>query len=128
MAKENKLILYQDEDGITKVSVRFSDEDMWLTRHQIAEIYDTTRQNVSQHIESIFKDEELFPESTSKDFLLVQNEGSRQVQRNVAHYNLDMIIAIGYRVKSQIAVCFRQWATKRLHEYIQKGFAMDNTM
>jgi len=126
MMNENKLILYQDENGVTKVSVRFSDEDIWLTRHQIAEIYDTTRQNISQHIEGIFKDKELFPETTSKNFLLVQNEGSRQVQRNVAHYNLDMIISIGYRVKSQIAVRFRQWATKHLHEYIQKGFAIDD--
>jgi hypothetical protein len=123
---ENKIILYQDENGITNVSVRFSDEDLWLTQKQIAEIYDTTQQNISQHIDGIFKDGELQSEATHKKFLLVQPEGRRQVKRDVSHYNLDMIIAIGYRVQSQIATRFRQWATKRLHEYIQKGFAMDD--
>ena len=123
---KNDIILYQDENGITKVSVRFSDEDLWLTQNQIAEIYDTTQQNVSQHIEGIFKDNELEPDATHKKFLLVQTEGKRQVKREISHYNLDMIIALGYRVQSQIATRFRQWATSRLHEYIQKGFTMDD--
>lgn len=123
---ENKIIVYQDENGITNITVRFSDEDLWLTQNQIAEIYDTTQQNISQHIDGIFKDGELQAEATHKKFLLVQTEGKRQVKREVGHYNLDMIIAIGYRVQSQIATRFRQWATKRLHEYIQKGFAMDD--
>ena len=78
------------------------------------------------HIKNIYADEELLLDSTSKDFLLVREEGSRQVKRNVVHYNLDMIIALGYRVQSQVAVRFRRWATQRLHEYIQKGFAMDD--
>jgi len=123
---ENKIILYQDENGITNITVRFSDEDLWLTQNQIAEIYDTTQQNISQHIDGIFKDGELQAKATHKKFLLVQTEGKRQVKREVGHYNLDMIIAIGYRVQSQIATRFRQWATRRLHEYIQKGFAMDD--
>lgn len=123
---ENNVILYQDENDITKVSVRFSGEDLWLTQNQIAEIYDTTQQNISQHIEGIFKDGELFSEATHKKFLLVQTEGKRQVKREVSHYNLDMIIALGYRIQSQIATRFRRWATQRLHEYIQKGFALDD--
>lgn len=123
---ENKIILYQDENGITNITVRFSEEDLWLTQNQITEIYDTTQQNISQHIDGIFRDGELLAEATHKKFLLVQTEGKRQVKREVGHYNLDMIIAIGYRVQSQIATRFRQWATKRLHEYIQKGFAMDD--
>lgn len=123
---ENNVIIYQDENNVTRVSVRFSDEDIWLTQGQIAELYNTTQQNISQHIESIYKDEELERNSTNKKFLLVRTEGSRQVKRNMDHYNLDMIIALGYRVQSQIATRFRRWATERLHEYIQKGFAMDD--
>ena len=124
--KENNIIIYQDEDGITKVSVRFVDEDIWLTQNQIAEIYKTTQENISMHIRNIYKDKELNNYSTNKKFLLVQNEGNRQVKRNIDHYNLDMIIALGYRVQSQVATRFRVWATQRLHEYIQKGFALDD--
>jgi hypothetical protein len=124
--KENSVILYQDENGITRVSVRFANDDLWLTQNQIAEIYDTTQQNVSQHIDGIFKDGELDAGATHKKFLLVQAEGKRQVKRDVSHYNLDVIIAIGYRVQSQIATRFRRWATERLHEYIQKGFTLDD--
>lgn len=123
---ENNIIIYQDEDGITKVSVKFSDEDIWLTQNQIAEIYKTTKQNISLHINNIYKDKELDINSTVKNFLTVQNEGNRQVKRNIDHYNLDMIIALGYRVQSQVATRFRVWATQRLHEYIQKGFTMDD--
>ena len=122
----NDIIIYQDEDGVTKVSVKFSDEDIWLTKNQIAEIYKTTQENISMHIKNIYKDGELENNSTNKKFLLVQNEGNRQVKRNIDHYNLDMIIALGYRVQSQVATRFRVWATQRLHEYIQKGFTMDD--
>jgi hypothetical protein len=122
----NKIMLYQDENGITKVTVLFSDEDLWLTQSQIAEIYDTTQQNISQHIDGNFRDGELSREATNKNFLLVRTEGKRQVQRNIDHYNLDVIIAVGYRVQSQIATRFRRWATERLHEFIQKGFTMDD--
>ena len=124
--QNNSIILYQDENGVTRVNVRFSDEDLWLTQLQIAEIYDTTQQNIDQHIKNIYADGELQQEPTYKKFLLVRTEGKRQVERNIDHYNLDMIIAIGYRVQSQIATRFRRWATQRLHEYIQKGFALDD--
>lgn len=123
---DNNVIIYQDENGVTNVSVRFSDEDLWLTQNQMAEIYDTTQQNISQHIDNIYNDKELEKEVTNKKFLLVQTEGTRQVKRNIDHYNLDMMIALGYRIQSQIATRFRKWATVRLHEYIQKGFAMDD--
>ena len=126
MNKDNSIILYQDDNEITRVSVRFADEDLWLTQNQLAEIYCTTQQNISQHVDNIYKDEELTIEATNKKFLLVRQEGNRQVKRNIDHYNLDMIIALGYRVQSQVAARFRRWATQRLHEYIQKGFAMDD--
>lgn len=126
LMNDNNLMIYQDENGITKVSVRFSNEDIWVTQQQLAEVYDTTQQNISQHIDGIYKDGELVQEATNKKFLLVRTEGNRQVKRNIDHYNLDMIIAIGYRVQSQIATRFRIWATERLHEYIQKGFTMDD--
>ena len=126
MKEENKIILYQDDNEITRVSVRFSDEDLWLTQNQLAEIYCTTQQNISQHVDNIYKDGELIIEATNKKFLLVRQEGNRQVKRNIDHYNLDMIIALGYRIQSQVATRFRRWATQRLHEYIQKGFAMDD--
>ena len=124
--QENSIIIYQDEDGVTKVSVKFSDEDIWLTQNQIAEIYKTTQQNISLHINNIYRDNELEKNSTNKEFLLVQTEGNRQVKRNIDHYNLDMIISLGYRVQSQVATRFRIWATQRLHEYMQKGFTMDD--
>lgn len=123
---ENSIVLYEDENGITNVSVRFAEEDVWLTQKQLAEIYATTQQNISLHIENIYKDGELPREATHKDFLLVQKEGNRSVKRQIDHYNLDMIIAIGYRVQSKVATRFRTWATSRLHEYIQKGFTLDD--
>lgn len=125
--ENNNIIIYQDENGITKVNVRFADEDVWLTQSQLAEIYDTTQQNVALHIKNVYADGELVDsEATHKKYLLVRQEGNRQVQRNIDHYNLDMIIALGYRVQSQVATRFRRWATQRLHEYIQKGFTMDD--
>lgn len=123
---DNYLIIYQDDNGLVKVNVRFADEDVWLTQGQLAEIYDTTQQNIALHIKNIYADKELADEATHKKYLLVRQEGNRNVQRNIDHYNLDMIIAIGYRVQSQVATRFRRWATERLHEYIQKGFAMDD--
>ncbi len=123
---ENNMLIYQDENGITKVSVRLDEDDIWLTQNQIAELYNTTKQNISFHINNIFNDGELSQNSTVKKYLTVQNEGGRKVNRNLDHYNLDMIIALGYRIQSPVAVRFRQWATQRLHEYIQKGFALDD--
>lgn len=124
--KDNDVMIYEDKDGITKVSVKFIDEELWLTQNHIASIYKTTQQNISSHIKNIYEDGELQDISTHKNFLLVQKEGNREVKRNIDHYNLDMIIALGYRVQSEVAVRFRIWATARLHEYIQKGFAMDD--
>lgn len=123
---KNNIIIYQDDNGVTKVNVRFVDADVWLTQQQLAEIYDTTQENISMHISNIYRDEELDENRTYKKFLLVRREGQRQVKRNIDHYNLDMVIALGYRVQSQIATRFRRWATERLHEYSQKGFALDD--
>jgi hypothetical protein len=123
---ENKIILYKDDEGKLSVNVRFADEDVWLTQAQLADIYNTTQQNISLHQKGIYADGELDEKATHKKYLLVRQEGKRQVQREIDHYNLDMIIALGYRVQSPIAVRFRRWATQRLHEYIQKGFTMDD--
>jgi len=122
----SQFVLYQDDNGITNINVRFDGQDVFLSQQQIALLFDTTQQNISLHINSILDEGELQKEATHKDFLLVRNEGKRSVKRQIEHYNLDMIIAIGYRVKSQIATRFRQWATQRLHEYIQKGFTIDD--
>lgn len=123
---DNNILIYQDDDGTTKVNVRFADEDAWLTQAQLAEIYNTSQENISMHISNIYKEEELAQERTNKKFLLVRQEGVRSVRRNIDHYNLDVIIALGYRVQSQVATRFRRWATQRLHEYIQKGFTLDD--
>ena len=125
MDNKNEVLIYEDKDGLIRVDVKFIDEDVWLTKYQLADIYKTTRQNIEQHINNIYDDNEL-PKSTCKKFLQVQKEGNREVKRSIEHYNLDMIIALGYRVQSDIAVRFRIWATQRLHEYIQKGFTMDD--
>ena len=122
----SQFILYQDDNGITNVNVRFENEDVWLSQQQIAMLFDTTRENIVQHIRNICQEAELQEDRTCKSFLQVQTEGNRSVKRNIPNYNLDMIIAIGYRVKSQVATRFRQWATQRLHEYIQKGFTIDD--
>ena len=122
----SQFILYQDDNGVTNINVRFDSQDIWLSQQQIAQLFDTTQQNISLHTNSILDEGELEKEATHKYFLLVRNEGNRSVKRQIEHYNLDMIISIGYRVKSQVATRFRQWATQRLHEYIQKGFTIDD--
>ncbi len=121
MQEENNIILYQDDDEITRVSVRFADEDLWLTQNQLAEIYCTTKQNISQHIDNILSDGELDSNRTVKDFLTVRQEGKRQVQRSVLHYNLDMVIALGYRVQSQVATRFRRWQPNDFMSISKKG-------
>ena len=123
MDKENKLILYKDDEGKVNVNVRFADEDVWLTQAQLVEIYQTSKSNVSEHISKIFSDGELEKDSVVRIFRTTAADGKNY---NVAYYNLDVIIALGYRVQSSIAVRFRRWATQRLHEYIQKGFTMDD--
>ena len=124
--QKGEIILYQREDGAVQIDVRVEDETVWLTQQQIAELFDTTKQNVNLHIQNIFNEEELLPEATVKKSLTVQNEGTREVRRQLTYYNLDVIISVGYRIKSIIATHFRQWATQRLREYIIKGFVLDD--
>ena len=120
------IIIYQTDDGLTKIDVRVENETVWLSQQQMADLYNTTKQNISLHIKNIFYEEELDEDSTVKEFLTVQKEGNRSVERKVKYYNLDMIISLGYRIKSKIATNFRRWATERLKEYMIKGFTMDD--
>ena len=124
--KSTNFIIYETENNVVKVSVRLAEETVWLTQKQLAEIFDTTRENVVQHIKNILQEGELPEFRTCKKFLQVQTEGSRQVKREIEHYNLDMIISLGYRINSKVATKFRQWATERLKEYIVKGFTLDD--
>lgn len=122
----NEIIIYQSEDGETRIEVKFTGETVWLSQQQMAELYQTTRPNIVQHIRNIYADRELDEQATCKNFLQVRQEGSRQVRREIPFYNLDMIISLGYRIRSVIATHFRRWATERLKEYIIKGFTMDD--
>ena len=124
--KTGEFILYASEDGELKIDVRLLDETVWLTQNQMATLFQTTTRNIGLHIQNVYEEGELDDFSTRKDFFLVQQEGNREVTRSVQHYNLDVIISVGYRVKSQRGTQFRIWATKVLREYIVKGFAMDD--
>lgn len=124
--KNNDIVIYQTEDGITQIEVRLENENVWLTQQQMADLYQTSRTNVVEHIKHIFEEHELDEISTCRKFRQVRTEGSRQVEREIPFYNLDMIISLGYRVKSRIATNFRRWATERLKEYMIKGFTMDD--
>lgn len=126
MESESNIIIYQTEDGDTKLDVRLENETVWMTQKAIAELYQTSPQNVTLHIKNIYKEEELFSEATCKDYLQVQKEGAREVKRKAKHYNLEVIMAIGYRVRSHRGTQFRRWATERLNEYLVKGFTMDD--
>ncbi len=110
----SEILIYQTEDGKIKIDVRFQEETVWLSQKLMAELFQTTKQNISLHIKGIYEEGELSSEATVKQFLTVQIEGGRQVGRHVDFYNLDMIISVGYRVKSLVATRFRQWATQRL--------------
>ena len=121
-----EVLLYQSEDGTTRIEVRLEDDTVWLPQRAMAELFQTTKQNVSLHIQHVFEEGELRPEATVKQYLTVQTEGNRQIRRPVDHYNLDVIIAVGYRVKSRRGTQFRIWATERLREYLIKGFTMDD--
>jgi hypothetical protein len=123
MKYENELLIYEDQDGVTKIEAKYVEDNIWLTQNQLAEIYKTTKQNISLHINNILKDKELDENSVVKNSLTTASDGKKY---NTKIYSLDMIIALGYRVQSEVAVRFRIWATKRLHEYIQKGFTMDD--
>ena len=123
---KGNIIIYQSEDGNTHLEVRLDDKTVWLSQQQMAELYQTSRTNVVEHIKHIYEENELTEEATCQKFRQVRIEGTRQVTRELPFYNLDMIISLGYRVKSSIATKFRQWATARLTEYIIKGFTMDD--
>src|SRR3989339_1811811 len=120
---KSQIVIYKTEDGQTKIDVRFDGETVWLTQNVLAELFQTTKQNISQHIKNIFDESELQPNSVVKDFLTTAADGKNYA---VNYYNLDLIISVGYRVKSSIATAFRQWATARLRDYIVKGFVLDD--
>lgn len=123
---QGEVVIYQTDNGATKIDVRFVDETVWLTQQQMAELFKSSRSNIVEHIQHIYEEGELDENSTCRKFRQVQTEGSREVTREIPHYNLDMIISLGYRVKSIIATHFRRWATEHLKEYIVKGFTMDD--
>jgi hypothetical protein len=123
---QSSLILYQTEDGRTRIQCRLEDETLWLTQAQIAELFQTTPQNVTLHLKAIFAEGELSEVATCKDYLQVRQEGARAVSRSLRHYRLEAILAVGYRVRSHRGTQFRQWATARLSEYLVKGFTMDD--
>lgn len=123
---QGDIVIYQTDDGDTKIDVRFVDESVWLTQQQMAELFQSSRTNIVEHIRHIYEEGELDEVSTCRKFRQVRIEGSRRVARELPYYNLDMIISLGYRVKSIIATNFRCWATERLKEYMKKGFTMDD--
>ena len=126
MDQYGEIIIYQAADGLTSVQVTVQDETVWLTQQQMAELFQTSRTNVVEHIAHIYEEGELDEESTCRKFRQVRKEGNREVSREMVFYNLDMIISLGYRVRSVVATHFRRWATERLKEYMIKGFAMDD--
>jgi len=127
MEKSNgDIIIYQTEDGLTKIDVKIENETVWLSQQQMAELFSTSRTNIIEHINNIYSEEELDKNSTCQNFRQVQKEGNRNVTREIPFYNLDMIISLGYRIKSKVATNFRKWATERLKEYMIKGFTMDD--
>lgn len=125
-ASAGQLLIYQAEDGRIRIEARLQDETLWLTQQQMAELFQTARTNVVEHIRHVYDEGELDEPATCRNFRQVRAEGTRQVARDMPHYNLDMILSVGYRVKSAVATRFRIWATQTLREYIVKGFAMDD--
>lgn len=120
------LMIYQNEKGDTKVDVLFQNGNIWMTQAAIAELYQTKPQNITQHIKHIYEDGELDENRTCKNYLQVQTEGNRQIKRNTKHYSFEMILAIGYRVRTHVGIHFRNWATSLIHEYTQKGFVLND--
>jgi hypothetical protein len=123
---DNQIAFYQSPNGSVNIEVLFAEENIWLTQKKMAELFDTTPQNITQHLKNIYADNEIEEKATCKDFLQVQDEGERQVERNLTMYSLEAIIAVGYRVNSERGTQFRQWATGILKNYIHKGFALDS--
>lgn len=128
MHSNNQIVIYQSEDGQTQVDVRLENETVWLTQAQMVELFQTTKQNVSLHVGNVFKEGELEQESTVKEYLTVQKEGERKVSRKIKYYNLDVIISVGYRVKSKRGTAFRIWANNVLKQYLIKGYAVNERM
>lgn len=126
MGNLGEILIYQSEDGLTNIEVKVYDETVWLTQQQMADLFQTSRTNVVEHIKHIYEEKELDEASTCRNFRQVRKEGNREVNRELPFYNLDMIISLGYRVKSSIATNFRRWATERLKEYMIKGFTIDD--
>lgn len=126
MNEQGNILIYQNERGDTKVDAYFNDSTIWMTQKSIAQLYQTSPQNITLHIKNIYADGELIAEATCKDYLQVQSEGGRNVQRNVKIYNLDMILAIGYRVRNNIGMHFRNWSSSILSEYMKKGFVLND--
>ena len=123
---QNQIIIYEGDDGESHIEVRFEGETVWLKQAQLVELFQSSKANISEHIKNIYTEKELTPEATVRNFRTVQKEGDREVSRDIEHYNLDLIISLGYRVKSHVATKFRIWATARLREYIVKGFTIDS--
>ena len=126
MEHNGKILIYQNEKGDTKIDVYFEDETVWMTQKGIAELYQVSKSSVSEHIKHIYEDGELISEATVRNFRTVQNEGNREVTRDLVYYNFDMILAIGYRVRSNVGIHFRRWATGILTEYTKKGFVLND--
>jgi hypothetical protein len=123
---KSEMVFYQTEDGRTRVECRFEEGTLWLTQAQIAELFQTTPQNVTLHLGAVYEEGELDEAATCKDYLQVRQEGARRVSRNLRHYRLEAVLAVGYRVRSQRGTQFRQWATAKLEEYLRKGFVLDD--
>lgn len=121
----NSIEIYQSPSGTTEISVKFQQDSVWLSQAQLVELYQSSKANVSEHIKHIFEEGELMKEATVRKFRTVRQEGNRQVIRELEYYNLDMIISLGYRIKSQIATHFRIWATQRLREYLVQGYSIN---
>ncbi|RZN14748.1 MAG: hypothetical protein EF812_04660 [Methanosarcinales archaeon] len=126
MLEQGQLLLYQTENGEPNIQVMLKDETVWLTQKQMAELFQKTMPTINEHIKNIYKEGELEEIPTIRKFRIVQNEGSRQISREIDYYNLDMVISVGYRVNSYRGVQLRIWATQRLREYIVKGFVMND--
>jgi len=126
--QKGEIVIYTSEDGTVSLDTKLQDETIWLTQDMMAKLFETTVPNINMHIKNIYEEEELEQNRTIKDFLIVRKEGNRTVSRNITHYNLDMILSVGYRIKSKTATKFRKWATDVLKKYLTQGYALNNKM
>ncbi len=126
--QKGEIIIYTSEDGSISLDTKLENDTIWLTQDMMAKLFDTTTQNITMHIKNIYEEKELNMNSTCKNFLQVRKEGNRNVSRKLIHYNLDMILSVGYRIKSKVATKFRIWATNTLREYLTKGYVINEKM